>query len=194
MIPIAVFYHVARLGSWEAVDAEIMAALKGSGLLEQAELVRNECEPEAFEFPTIDLLRQYAAMNDAHILYLHTKGVSHSKASIDDWRAAMLYWMVTRWRECVAKLEQYDAVGYSHVETPIPHFQGNFWWTKAEHIRKLGNPQDITFKPTVSNQSDRHKAEFWLLSRPAKWYQPYHHRLNPYVARNPRRNYEGRPF
>lgn len=192
---IAVFYHVARLGTWQAVDAQIIDALKSSGLIDRADVfIRNECDPNVYEFPTIDMVREFAATNDAYIFYLHTKGVTHPKPCVDDWRESMLYWMVTRWEECVAKLSRFDAVGYSHIETPIPHFQGNFWWARSEHIRKLGDPRDIKFVPTVKNQGERHKAEFWLLSKPGKWYQPYHHRINPYCTRNPRSNYEGRAF
>jgi hypothetical protein len=103
--------------------------------------------------------------------------------------------MVERWQECVAKLDKgYDAVGVCQVDTPLPHYQGNFWWATAAHIRKLGDPKDIKFTPTVKNQTGRHNAEFWLQSVPGKFYKGYHHRLNPYVTRNPRKSYEGRAF
>lgn len=193
---IAVFYHVARLGIWESVDAEIMRCLAASGLLEHAAFVRNECDGTEYEFPTIDLLRQHATDNDGAVLYIHTKGVVRSGPSIDDWRAAMLYWMVERWRECVYKLlKGYDAVGYTRCERPVPHFQGNYWWAKTSYLRTLGDPRAIEFVPSVSNQGERHKAEFWILSKPGKFYQPYSHRpVRPYADRNPRSSYEGRPF
>lgn len=193
---IAVFYHVGLLGTWQDVDREIMAALDGSGLRASADhFVRNECEPETFEFPTIELLREYAASNDAHILYLHTKGVTQPRPCIADWRACLLHWMVHRWRDCVTKLDAgYDAVGINEIDTPVRHFQGNFWWATAQHIRSLGPVRDVEYVPTHSNQTERHKAEFWLLGKEAKVYQPYHHRLNPYITRNPKQNYIGRRF
>lgn len=198
MNPIAVFYHCARLGTWEAVDKEITAALTTSGLLERADsFVRNECAPDVFEFPTIELLREFAATHeDWFVLYLHTKGVSRPQQSIDDWRACMLHWMVGRWQECVAKLANgYDAVGINVVDTPLRHFQGNFWWATTKHIRTLGPVREVEFVKTVANQGERHKAEFWVIADPrARIYQPYSHRLNPYATRNPRRNYEGRAF
>ncbi len=194
---LTVVYHVAHLGIWESVDAEIMACLKASGLLDHAEFVRNDCEDTSlFEFPTIELLRKHADDNDSMILYLHTKGVSRTGPSIDDWRACMLYWMVERWNECVDKLiKGYDAVGYTRCERPLPHFQGNFWWAKSSYIRTLGDPRDIEFIPSVSNQGERHKAEFWILSKPGRFYEPYNHRpVRPYADRNPRSSYEGKAF
>jgi hypothetical protein len=193
---LTVFYHCARLGTWETVDAEITRCLNASGLLDHAAVVRNETDGAQFEFPTIDLLRQHCADNDGAVLYIHTKGVVRSGPSIDDWRAAMLYWMVERWRECVDKLiKGYDAVGYTRCERPVPHFQGNFWWAKCAHVRTLGDPRDIRFIPSVSNQGPRHKAEFWILSKPGRFYEPYSHRpVRPYADRNPRSTYEGRRF
>ncbi len=193
---ICVFYHVAQMGTWQTVDKEITDTLTASGLLERATLFRNDCpDVSQFEFPTIDMLRMYAADNECLLLYLHTKGVSRPGPSIDDWRAAMLYWMVERWRECVHKLSKgFDVVGYTRCERPMPHFQGNFWWAKSSYIRKLDDPRKITFIPSVANQGERHKCEFWVLSKPGKFYQPYNHNVRPYSQLNPRSRYEGKPF
>ncbi len=197
---LSVFYHVARMGIWEAVDKEIMSRLTASGLLEHAEFVRNDCEDVSlFEFPTLDLLRHHAADNESIVLYLHTKGASNGGPSIDDWRACMLYWMVERWRECVDQIiKGYDAVGINRRETPMAHFQGNFWWATSSHINKLGDVRKVPFKPVRPKserpQGERHKAEFWILSKPGKFYQPYNHDVRPYSQLNPRARYEGRPF
>lgn len=196
---VAVFYHCARMGSWSRIDAEIMGALRGSRLTEVAKpFVRNECaDVSQFEFPTLDLICQFARDNDDYaVLYLHTKGASNSRPSIDDWRAMMLYWMVQRWQECVAKLAAgYDAVGTTIIDSPARHYQGNFWWATTAHIRRCGNARDVVYTPTHANQTERHKAEFWIIANPeAKPYEPYRHPLNPYQKRNPPRNYRGRRF
>ena len=56
--------------------------------------------------------------------------------------------VVERWRSCVEKLERgYDTVG-CHWLTPdayrqivsSPFYGGNFWWAKADYIRKLPEP------------------------------------------------------
>jgi hypothetical protein len=107
----------------------------------------------------------------------------------------MLYWMVERWRECVGKLGQgYDTVGYTRCERPLPHFQGNFWWATSQYLRTLDDPRTIKFIPSVANQNERHKCEFWLLSKPGKFYEPYNHKLRPYSDRNPRSRYVNKPF
>lgn len=196
---IAVFYHVAHLGErWRIIDKEIMDALGASGLVDHTDLfVRNDClRGELFEFPTLNMLREFASTNDDYyILYLHTKGVTQPARSVDDWRACMLYWTVERWRECLAKLEAgFDAVGPNYMQAPVPHFQGNFWWTKAHFVRRLGRVQDVRYRPTHSNQTERHKAEFWLLGKGARAYEPYHHRIDPYCTRNPREKYYGKAF
>ena len=193
---IAIFYHLALMKNWREVDAEIMGKLKSSGLLERADMfVRNECKDiELYEFPTLNMLDEFSVRHDYSILYIHTKGVSRTEKSIADWRECLLYWNVERWKECVEKLNRgYDAVGINIVDKPARHFQGNFWWANTEHIRRLGTVQSVKFPPR-HDLSDRHKAEFWILSQPARIYTPYHHGINPYMTKNPRRNYEGKKF
>lgn len=193
---IAIFYHVARIGSfWQNIDREIMHSLKSSGLLERADyFIRNETNGDSYEFPTIDMLDAFATTYDVDILYIHTKGASRNSKSIDDWRACMLYWLVDHWRDCVEKLERFDAVGINHMETPSKHFQGNFWWSKSSHIRKLGTVRSAEFTPNKEDQTERHKAEFWLLSQPGVCYSPYHHNLDPYQTENPKSRYDKIPF
>lgn len=195
-IRLAVFYHCARLGTWEAVDREIMASLKVSGILQHADIfIRNDCDGALYEFPTIDLLYQHAKQNDGLVMYLHTKGVTKGGPSIDDWRACMLYWMVERWRECADKLiKGYDVVGITRCDMPLPHFQGNFWWAKCSYLRTLDDVRKVKFTKSVPNQGERHKAEFWVLSKPGKFYQPYNHNVRPYSERNPRERYVGKAF
>lgn len=194
-ISISVFYHCAQLGTWKAVDQEIMASLNASGILEHADFIRNDCDGKLFEFPTIDLLYQHAKEHDGLVLYLHTKGVTKGGLSIDDWRACMLYWTVERWRECADKLlKGYDVVGITRCETPKPHYQGNFWWAKTSYLRTLDDVRKIEFVKAVDNQGERHKAEFWVLSKPGKFYEAYNHRVRPYSQRNPRSRYVGKVF
>lgn len=190
---IAVFYHVAVMGTWEKVDKEIMDCLAKSKLLERADMfVRNIVRDIGLcEFPTLEMLDQFAISNPHYfILYVHTKGVSRPSKTIDDWRECMLYFNVEKWRDCVKKLEEgYDAVGINFLPEPLPHFQGNFWWVKASHIIRLGTVKGVEFIPTCDDQTERHKAEFWVLSQKCDYYTPYHHKVNPYLEINPRENY-----
>lgn len=191
------FYHCARIGPWAAVDQQIMAALESSGLRERADMfVRNESRDLGlYEFPTINMLREFATRHDYFVLYLHTKGVTRPSDSVSDWRECMLYWLVERWRECVEKLEYgYEVVGINQIDSPVRHFQGNFWWAATPFVRRLGPVQGVNYKPTCHDQNERHKAEFWLMGNGANAYMPYHHRINPYMTRNPRESYVGKPF
>jgi hypothetical protein len=185
------------MNNWEAVDKEIVNCLTKSGLLKEAGVfVRNEVNDlKLYEFPTLQLLEAFALHNPEYkILYLHTKGVSFPNFKpVDDWRACMLYFNVERWKEMVKKLDTHDTCGVNYIADPIPHYQGNFWWSNASHINRLGAINDVQFK-TVTFEGikmfDRHKCEFWLLSQKCKPFSPYHHHINPYIIANPRNNYE----
>lgn len=194
---IAIFYHCALMGNYKEVDKEIMDCLDKSGLLKRADMfVKNELKDVGlYEFPTLQMLEQFCLYNqDYYVLYLHTKGVSRNEPSIKDWRDCMLYWLVERWEECVDKLKDNDTVGISRVNTPYPHYQGNFWWAKADYLLKLGNIKDIEIPPNEINMTERHQAEFWLLGADGKHYSPYHHKINPYITKNPRSNYVNKKF
>ena len=94
------------------------------------------------------------------VLYCHTKGITDRRPFQDTWRRSMTIGVVERWRACVEKIERgYDTVG-CHWLTPqsyrqivsSPFYGGNFWWAKADYIRKLPEPTTGT----------RHEAEAWL--------------------------------
>lgn len=197
MRKLAIFYHVAKMGTWEKVDKEIMDALRESTLLDNADIfVRNECKDVSlFEFPTLGMLDNFSLENEGYdVLYIHTKGVTQDTKSVDDWRASMIYWNITRWRECVEKLKDYDAVGINITPTPKKHFQGNFWWSKTEHIRSIGTIREIEFEATYDNMTERHKCEFWIIGSKGKVYSPYGHTINPYLTENPKENYINKKF
>jgi GR25 family glycosyltransferase involved in LPS biosynthesis len=108
------------------------------------------------EVPTLELVRAFAGAHDAaRILYLHTKGASHDRpyASVADWRALMLHFLVDRHEDALAALAANDAVGCNLTERPHRHFSGNFWWANARHLKAL---------PHLAG-GDRHAAEWWVL-------------------------------
>lgn len=192
---IAVFFHSARMGNHEEVDKQIMDKLKESGLLERADVfVKTDCKDIGlYEFPTIEMLDQFAVYHpDYYILYIMNKGVSREGLkSVDDWRESMIYWNIEKWKECVKKLDEgYDAVGINVVDAPLRHFQGNWWWAKAEHIKGIRTVHEVSFVPVPTyNMTDRHKAEFWILNGECRVFSPYHHHIDPYQQENPRSNY-----
>lgn len=192
---LAVFYHSAKMGEWEAVDNEILGEMKESGLLDRADVfIQNDCKDIGlYEFPTIEIIDQFAVYHpNYYILYVMNKGVSRPNIKpISDWRQCMTYWNITKWKECVKKLDEgYDAVGINVVEAPKRHFQGNWWWAKAEYIKKIRTVHEVSFDKVAGlDMTDRHKCEFWVLSGEARVYCPYHHRIDPYQVENNKENY-----
>jgi len=83
------------------------------------------------------------------ILYLHTKGVTHTESvprlSVASWRNMMEYFLIGRYEQCLADLDTHDAVGIMWHGTHQPqfkgvnymHFSGNFWWTTGAYFRSL---------------------------------------------------------
>ena len=103
------------------------------------------------------------------VLYAHTKGVSDRNGWTKVWRRSMTLALVDDWRKCVSLLEgDLDAVGCHWLTqapekwvvpprvTPHPPvtgiFGGNFWWAKADYLRRL--------PPPLMNA--RYDAELWL--------------------------------
>lgn len=166
-----VYYHVADLPGWEGIVSDQLSKMSESGLLEAATEVKicvagnldhfAEAEkamaeytnvsfvqvapgPEWHEYPTLEYLRQEAeATNEEYyILYCHTKGISKlTEVPLIHWREFLDYFMIERWEECVAKLDEgMDIATVNWVDGKGPthaHFQGNTWWVRASYVRKL---------------------------------------------------------
>lgn len=183
-----VVYHVAALGDWREVVVEQLVLLRESGLrevrvthvgdgldwlLDEAarqgvDLTVVRSDPNVSHYETFALIEvERLAKEDQTqrpILYLHTKGVS----TPDDprkapWRRLMGELVVRRWRENVARLGEWDVVGFNwRPHDPTPHFSGNFWIARPEWIAKLARfvdyHNDLRFV--------RYSCEFWIGSTP----------------------------
>jgi hypothetical protein len=104
-----------------------------------------------------------------YILYFHAKGITQHNTPrelpVKKWREMMEYYLITKWEDCVNKLEEgYDCCGINYQnhagrvknETKlIKIFNGNFFWAKSEYIKKLDD--SILFE-------HRYSAENWILS------------------------------
>lgn len=176
---IAVFYHCAKLGVYEAIDKEIVDSLKKSGILKKAMFFKNECsQVDQFEFPTLEMIKDFAKRYNYKILYIHTKGATNENEFIADWRRFMLWHLVDQWETCVSKLDEFDTVGIFRQNDPVPHYKGNFWWANAGHINRLKSPREADV-PTLDG-TDRHKAEFWLLSQEGEHHCKFNLERDPY--------------
>lgn len=138
------------------------------------------------EIPTITKLYNDCQKEDLKVLYLHSKCVSALVNNLLKqplpskfknrylWRQFMNYGVLTNWKKCTEALDTFDTAGIDYKDNP-PHYSGNFWWTKSEHVRSSANPSDPQwwekFKNSsddawIRNISDRFAAEFWVCSKP----------------------------
>jgi len=164
-------------------------------------------EPREGEVPSIASLRSLADSADADMAigYIHMKGVSRpDDEAVRDWARFMEYWIVERWRDCVAALEAgRDSCGVNFRFRPWPHYVGNFWWARASYVRtllRLRRPSEVRFAPQVPGQEwdARYDAEAWVLSgtgrhlsldtSPVRYGPAWH-----YENRFPPEAYRGRP-
>lgn len=170
--------HFALLES-SGFDGEVRAGIVG-GVRERVECVnwlRQQKVParvavtadEGFEQVTIEAMHTWAKSADpaAPVLYCHTKGALQAHPMNTLWRNSMDKLLTGAWRERVADLDRYDAVGLhwlTHKEYPAfidprkPMFGGNFWWSKAGYLAGLERVRGTPEFPPVN----RWEAEGWL--------------------------------
>jgi hypothetical protein len=189
-----VWYHFSQLGRWKAINAEILSAIEASGLSTAARVrvvglgeeavdlpawatwARRSAWKEWHEYATLGLLHEDCQADpEGAVCYLHSKGVLWpDDPHRNRWRADMVRHVVTRWKECVAKIEAgADTVGPWWVsrefvkDVSLPgsealatkqYYPGNFWWASARYVASLPTPD--LFDPM-----NRFPAEGWLCDR-----------------------------
>ena len=139
-------------------------------------------------------IQKTASKEDCYILYMHAKGITHTKKShiknIGDWIDYLLHFNLYRHKEVFSKLQEYDAVGceiidraanwgarfvsepenigFERIGMPSKHskiwYKANFWWAKSSHIKKL-SPK---LYPNYSG------PELWLTAKPGKFLEMWH--------------------
>jgi hypothetical protein len=192
-----IVYHLFQVAGWEQLFSEQMGLLFTSGLMDNARLtlsVNGTFELPAIghetiyrtdgfsEKPSLLLTRQYAEeFPDSRILYFHSKGISHPTKNQDDWRMMMQHFIIMKWREAVALLDDHDVVGVNWRTFPVPHSSGNYWWANASFLRQL----DLNFL----NDHDRMSQEFWIGSTKGKIANMYETDLDHYNQACPSSSY-----
>lgn len=178
-----VFFHVTLINNYQEVFDEMYGEMLSSGLVDFVDVVNlvvlgtgdfnvpvhdkvkvlyTSPDINEYEFATLNLLRGHCENNDGNVLYLHLKGLTSNGTNecLKDWRRYMMHFCVTRFDDCVESLNIYDTCGVDLRGKPVLHYSGNFWWARADHVRKLKLFSEL---PVVL--SERHKAEFWICSR-----------------------------
>jgi len=163
-------------------------------------------DPNTWEFSTINLIISYAKELkaggvDAHILYIHTKGL-YTKGLHKDavakwhWRKYLEHWTLDRQQEARKLLSLgYDTVGSNAIDFSSGpendkrfrinpshgwHYSGNFWWSTAHHLarQRYLNANHIN----VVDPVERLQAEFTILSNlPYMCAGEMHHSTNAHM-------------
>ncbi len=145
---------------------------------------------------TMRLIYNDAQTENCNLLYIHSKGIkpylTYDNMEIfvryHHWRQYLNWGVLTNWKECIEKLNDYDIVGINYRKDPSPHFSGNFWWSKSSYIKTLPDPstklwwQKIKFETTdtwLKNVSDRFRDEMWPCSINPKVYNIHEMTENP---------------
>ncbi len=146
-------------------------------------LLYQDNNPKYYEVKTINYIKYIAnkVSDNARILYVHTKGVRKNgdEVCVRSWRKLLEYYTIINHDIALQYLmKNYDTVGsnvinmspstnpetrYLYAVNPnhFFHYSGNFWWTTAEHVRRL--PM-LNHDPNKNAISTRCRAENWILS------------------------------
>lgn len=143
---------------------------------DKIELIHHSDNPEAHEFPTLNLLRKVCKENECFVCYYHLRGVTSplDNLCVVDQRHYMTFFNIERYKFCLGYLDKgFDAVGVDISRWPATHFSGNFWWARSEHINSLVDMEDLPAIPDFYNAPDRkhrHRCEMWIGSNPTHNY------------------------
>ena len=173
-----IYFHVCCFNTWQDIFKQLIADVKESGLYSKVTEIRcnvlttnnqdiywlSEYDPKIkiigvsnnlnlFETPTLNLLYEHSLSEEFNVLYIHTKGIRHTNnPCITDWVKYLTYFNIYRHDICMEELSNYDAVGVNLHDEPRLHFSGNFWWSKSQYIRKIGQ----------CNYTEYNSPELWL--------------------------------
>jgi hypothetical protein len=123
------------------------------------EVIHVSKKDRAYEFPTLKMIQNRARNSNENyrILYMHTKGVLHTRNKyVTKWRLFMQYFLVDHYENCLQRLEKHNLVGCDFYTKPFNHFRGNFWWANSDFIAKNSDIDSM-------NQNQRYDAEEWLM-------------------------------
>ena len=99
------------------------------------------------------------------MLYLHTKNVGKEiNYCIEDQIEYLLYFLISKWENCINNLLEFDTCGVDLRNEPTLHYSGNFWWSIANNIIQLPSPIEFNNLNKYPNplNSIRHNQEFWV--------------------------------
>ena len=172
---IIAYYHVYMKNAWKSIVTEQYEIMKRSGLYYELQEIHvgvigaqedtkdlidildgdkfkfHYWGVEGYERPTITLMHELSKTVPSIILYFHTKGASKVADNVAEWRDEMNTQVLLNWRDCIAHIRNgYDTCGVNW----IGFYEGNFWWSRTNYIRRLDAPKVGT----------RYEDEEWIAS------------------------------
>lgn len=208
-----IYFHICTLGDFPGIITNIMNTLQNSGILHEVDKVRyivvgnsastvheimtkytnTEClgtytSCELYERVTLHRLRSDCQQmtKPAHILYLHSKGVSKTDHAmtqmIDRWVQSMLEGLLMYRYLCWRCLETgADVVGSFLLsgfrldtgELMPNHFSGNFWWATSSHVARLPNIGEKYHDPEMWIIGNQPNVRIVVIDNFAGRFKPY---------------------
>jgi hypothetical protein len=163
-----IFWSICQLNNWKFIVLDQYYTLLYSGILDCIDIVyitvigeedvswllnKNQKfvfdkrgEYKHYERTCLHSLLDWSKSNDADVLYIHTKGVSHvGNANVQEWRRMMEHFLIDNYDLCLDVLEDVvcckllddGTMETVNGETHKLHPSGNFWWARTEYIRTL---------------------------------------------------------
>jgi hypothetical protein len=140
------------------------------------------------EQPTLRRMWDDAKTEDFYGLYFHNKGSTafpnmfKNSRDIQQfknyhyWRKYLEWGCIEKWRDCVEALQTHDTAGVGYNKTPVPHYSGNFWWTKSEYLHKLDDIYNSDWWKNTGRGvwQERIISEFWPLSAAQNTYSVHY--------------------
>ena len=175
-------YNIKFYGLYDIID-EIRCIVIGSNndysifSDSKIKIIYQSNDINIYEFKAMELIYKHSIQEDFNILYIHTKGVKHYKMAteeyVKDWVNMMIYFNIGNYKKCLSYLKENDVVGVNLQPDPW-HFSGNFWWSKSEHIKKLGIIEDYNYNG----------PEFYITKRKeGKYISLWNSNINHYISK-----------
>jgi len=210
------FHHICFKNNGQQIFEEQLQKLKESGLYDAStkifcsllgirnnyvfpdkyEIIYESEKMNTYERPILSYIYNNSSTNEGKYWYIHTKGVNHYQGvgenPIKDWRNYMEYFIITKWKQCVNDLNNYDVVGVNLHQQPKIHYSGNFWWSKSSYIKT--NEPKFKNNNTVNNlqNSKYYDTEMWICNgkqRPVKFLSYHTSKVSHYTDGYPKEKY-----
>jgi len=208
---IIIYIHIACLNKYEDIFMNLVNYIKESKLYDvvyeircgvlgiqsqtfknfidkfsKIKIVKEDENLKLYETFTINKIIEDSKIEDAYILYLHTKGCTRpNNININSWVNYLCYFNIEQWKICLNYLENCDMVGVNLQDKSSEelHYAGNFWWSKSDYIKYMEKIIDKSY-----NAPEFHMTKDGLGKFIGLWHSSCPH----YNKEYPRKLYENK--